>query len=119
MEIKSALIYTTLLVALGSPLTALAATAEKQDSERAMLARPQGYIQQSNRREALKHTTMADVQRVLKSMGMRGVEVNGIYDQATQRRLIEFQRRHDLPVTGKADPDTMRELGINPWGKNQ
>jgi cell wall-associated NlpC family hydrolase len=41
-----------------------------------------------------------------------GLDVDGIYGQATARAVRRFQRRHDLVVTGRVDKRTWQAMGF-------
>ena len=52
---------------------------------------------------------VADVQRLLQSVGST-IKVNGKYTIGRTSAVKAFQRRHNLPVTGKVDSKTLRKL---------
>lgn len=56
-------------------------------------------------------TEAPGIQKRLKSLGILDGEVTGKLDKATMKAIKSFQARYELPVTGKADEQTLRRLG--------
>lgn len=54
-----------------------------------------------------------DLQLLLKSRGY-DVEPNGIFDDATEDKVKEFQSKNGLEATGKIDTDTLNKLLVMP-----
>lgn len=54
--------------------------------------------------------TMAGVQGRLRDLGYYGHAVDGDWGPHTARALRNFQRTHALPITGRADDDTIASL---------
>jgi len=53
------------------------------------------------------------VQEVLKSEGFYAGRVDGIIGPLTRSALEAYQRRHNLPVTGRIDEPTTRAMNLN------
>jgi len=47
-----------------------------------------------------------ELQYFLRSLGFFASELTGVYDQPTVAAVKEFQRLHNLRITGKVDSDT-------------
>jgi peptidoglycan hydrolase-like protein with peptidoglycan-binding domain len=56
--------------------------------------------------------TVREVQRKLAERGYRPGKPDGVMGRATRAALMEFQRAEKLPVTGRADRQTLSALGI-------
>ncbi|TYQ14822.1 UNVERIFIED_CONTAM: N-acetylmuramoyl-L-alanine amidase [Acetivibrio alkalicellulosi] len=60
------------------------------------------------------------MQQRLKNWGYYDGEVNGKYDFATMRSVRDFQKTHNIPVTGIAKEDTLTAMGLTTtlkWGE--
>ena len=57
----------------------------------------------------------ADVSVLQMSLNQAGatLKVDGKMGAATKKAVSAFQQKHGLKVTGKADPDTCRKLGLS------
>lgn len=60
--------------------------------------------------EGSKGASIKTVQQHLKAAGFDPKHTNGRFDERTRGALEAFQRRSDLPVTGRVDPKTWRAL---------
>jgi peptidoglycan hydrolase-like protein with peptidoglycan-binding domain len=56
--------------------------------------------------------TLREVQRKLAERGYRPGAADGVIGRSTRTALMEFQRAQNLPVTGRADRQTLASLGI-------
>jgi peptidoglycan hydrolase-like protein with peptidoglycan-binding domain len=56
--------------------------------------------------------TIREVQRKLAERGYRPGAADGIMGRATRAALMEFQRKENLAVTGRADRQTREALGV-------
>lgn len=56
--------------------------------------------------------TVREVQRKLAERGYRPGAPDGVMGRATRGALMEFQRSEHLPVTGRADRQTLAALGV-------
>jgi len=56
--------------------------------------------------------TIRELQRRLANRGFNPGAPDGIMGPATRAALVQFQRAGNLPVTGRADRDTLNALGI-------
>ena len=55
----------------------------------------------------------AAVKRVQRALHVRPVD--GVFGARTERAVVRFQRRHNLPADGVVDPTTWRALGLGPF----
>jgi peptidoglycan hydrolase-like protein with peptidoglycan-binding domain len=56
--------------------------------------------------------TIRELQRKLASRGYRPGAPDGVMGRATRAALMDFQRAEKLPITGRADRETLAALGI-------
>jgi peptidoglycan hydrolase-like protein with peptidoglycan-binding domain len=56
--------------------------------------------------------TIREVQRQLASRGYNPGPADGVLGRSTRAALSEFQRTQNLPVTGRADSQTLAALGV-------
>jgi hypothetical protein len=57
---------------------------------------------------------VCQAQQVLYEYGYEVGDIDGLLGRNTYSALAAFQKRHDLPVTGRLDPQTTRLLGVDP-----
>ena len=55
---------------------------------------------------------ISEVQRVLKSMGLYGSEIDGIYGPVTRKGVMTWQSKNGLASTGIIDPALLERMGI-------
>jgi peptidoglycan hydrolase-like protein with peptidoglycan-binding domain len=60
----------------------------------------------------LKPGAVRQLQEALNNHGIEAPE-NGAFDQATQKSLIEFQRKAKIAQTGLPDRETLKQLGLD------
>ena len=60
----------------------------------------------------LKPGAVRQLQEALNKHGIETPE-NGAYDQATQKSLIQFQRKAKIAETGLPDRETLKQLGLD------
>jgi peptidoglycan hydrolase-like protein with peptidoglycan-binding domain len=58
-------------------------------------------------------------QMALRNRGFDPGEMNGMISSQTQEAIREFQRAHNIPVTGRLDQQTQAALGISTKGTDQ
>ena len=56
---------------------------------------------------------VAAIQQILSRFGAYQGEINGRFDLATRRGIKAFQRKNGLNVSGEADGETLKALGID------
>jgi serine/threonine protein kinase len=59
-----------------------------------------------------KRAAIAIIQNVLLSEGLRVNAPDGNYDEAMHHGIVKYQQRHDLPLTGKLDQYTLKEMQV-------
>lgn len=52
------------------------------------------------------------IQRVLKNEGLYYGNVDGVYGLATERAVINYQKKYKLKIDGKSGSETLRHMGI-------
>ena len=57
--------------------------------------------------------TIREVQRQLASRGYSPGKPDGVLGRSTRAALMEFQRKENLPATGRADSATLSALGVS------
>jgi peptidoglycan hydrolase-like protein with peptidoglycan-binding domain len=60
----------------------------------------------------LKPGAVRQLQEALNKHGVEAPE-NGVFDQATQKSLIQFQRKAKIAETGLPDRETLKQLGLD------
>jgi serine/threonine protein kinase len=58
-------------------------------------------------------TTLKAVEKKLTACGLEPSKADGIYDDATGRALITYQKEHNLPARGRLDDITFSSMGID------
>ena len=53
-----------------------------------------------------------DIQRKLTEANDYRGPIDGVYGPATEAAMRTYQRTHDLPVTGRAEADTLAKMGL-------
>jgi len=77
------------------------------------------------RHSEMRHSTAASstqvraMQEALKSKGFDPGPIDGIYGPQTANAVKEYQRSENLAVTGRANPETLNKLGVEPGGRPQ
>jgi len=59
------------------------------------------------------------MQEALKSKGFDPGPIDGVYGPQTANAVKEYQRSENLSVTGRANPETLNKLGVEPGGRPQ
>lgn len=59
------------------------------------------------------------MQESLKSKGFDPGPIDGVYGPQTANAVKEYQRSENLSVTGRANPETLNKLGVEPGGRPQ
>ena len=78
----------------------------------AALGIPEGAASAGGTRNATSSDTIREVQRKLAERGYRPGAADGVMGRATRAALMEFQRKENLAVTGRADRQTLNALGV-------
>nr|WP_289037983.1 peptidoglycan-binding protein [uncultured Allobacillus sp.] len=57
-----------------------------------------------------RHSIISSMKRKLNSLGFSGILVTNYYGDFTKKKIKEFQKYYEIPVTGKANKETLDKL---------
>lgn len=87
--------------------------------ERSAMSRSDTRQASTDMRHAGRPGHVRAMQEALKSKGFDPGPIDGVYGPQTTNAVKEYQRSENLEVTGRANPETLNKLGVEPGGRPQ